>query len=76
MDAYLKEIGEICAIQKKSIFHIARFTFGTTVTLGNGVPIETVSKMLGHKSLEQTQHYTKVLDQKVSNDMQSFNNKS
>lgn len=75
MNAYLKEIGDICGIQKKITFHMARFTFGTTVTLGNGVPIETVSKMLGHKSLEQTQHYAKVLDQKVSQDMQSLHNK-
>lgn len=49
--------------------HIARHTFATTVTLANGVPIESVSKMLGHNSIRTTQIYAKVLDLKVSNDM-------
>ncbi|WP_104809945.1 response regulator [Polaribacter filamentus] len=56
-------------------FHLARHTFATTVTLTNGVPIESVSKMLGHKSLKTTQHYAKVLDRKVSEDMQALKNK-
>ncbi len=50
-------------------FHIPRHTFATTITLSNGVPIESVSKMLGHSSLKQTQHYAKILDLKVSADM-------
>lgn len=69
MNAYLKEIADICGIQIKLTFHIARHTFATTVTLSKGVPLETVSKMLGHKSLRQTQHYAKILDIKVSQDM-------
>ncbi|HEV7379727.1 MAG TPA: site-specific integrase [Dyadobacter sp.] len=69
MNAYLKELADICGISKKLTFHIARHTFATTVTLSNGVPIETVSKMLGHKSLKQTQHYAKIVDTKVSEDM-------
>ncbi len=69
MNAYLKEIGTLCKINKELTFHIARHTFATTVTLTNGVPIESVSKMLGHKSLRTTQHYAKVLDKKVSEDM-------
>lgn len=69
MNAYLKEIADICRIEKNLTFHIARHTFATTVTLSNKVPIETVSKMLGHKSIRTTQHYSKVLDQKVSEDM-------
>ncbi|MGC3978435.1 MAG: tyrosine-type recombinase/integrase [Paludibacteraceae bacterium] len=55
--------------------HIARHTFATTVTLSNGVPIESVSKMLGHKNLKTTQHYAKILDLKVSNDMQILKEK-
>jgi integrase len=70
MNAYLKEIADVCGIDKPLTFHIARHTFATTITLGNGVPIETVSKMLGHKSLKQTQHYAKILDTKISQDMQ------
>ena len=69
MNAYLKEVGDICGIAKSLTFHTARHTFATTVTLTNGVPLETVSKMLGHRSLRQTQHYAKVVDLKVSKDM-------
>lgn len=70
MNAYLKEIAAICEIEKELTFHIARHTFATTVTLTNGVPIESVSKMLGHKNIKTTQHYAKILDKKVSEDMQ------
>lgn len=70
MNAYLKEIATICGINKELTFHIARHTFATTVTLSNGVPIETVSKMLGHSNLKTTQHYAKILDKKISEDMQ------
>jgi site-specific recombinase XerD len=69
MNAYLKEIADVCGINKNLTFHIARHTFATTVTLNNGVPIESVSKMLGHKNLRTTQHYAKILDKKVSEDM-------
>ncbi|HEX6893052.1 MAG TPA: tyrosine-type recombinase/integrase [Chryseolinea sp.] len=69
MNEYLKEISDRCEIKKKMTFHTARHTFATTVTLTNGVPIETVSKMLGHKTLRTTQQYAKILDQKVSDDM-------
>jgi site-specific recombinase XerD len=75
MNAYLKEIASVCEIEKKLTFHIARHTFATTVTLTNGVPIESVSKMLGHKNLRTTQHYAKVLDRKVSEDMKILKDK-
>ena len=69
MNAYLKELADICEITKLLTFHVARHTFATTVTLTNGVPIESVSKMLGHKSIKTTQIYAKVVETKVSNDM-------
>jgi integrase len=69
MNAYLKEIADLIGVQKQFTFHCARHTFATTVTLTNGVPIESVSKMLGHKNLKTTQHYAKILDKKVSEDM-------
>jgi site-specific recombinase XerD len=69
MNDYLKEIAAVCEIEKNITFHIARHSFATTVTLQNDVPIESVSKMLGHKSIRTTQHYAKVLDKKVGNDM-------
>jgi len=74
-NSYLKEIADACGINKELTFHIARHTFATTVTLSNGVPIESVSKMLGHKNLKTTQHYAKILDLKVSNDMQILKEK-
>lgn len=69
MNEYLKEIAELCGIEKKLTSHIARHTFATTVTLLNGVPIESVSKMLGHTNIRTTQHYAKILDMKLSEDM-------
>jgi site-specific recombinase XerD len=69
-NAYLKEIATICGIKKKITSHIARHTFATTITLTNGVPIETVSAMLGHSSIKTTQIYAKVVEKKVSEDMQ------
>ncbi|MEO6849981.1 MAG: site-specific integrase, partial [Mucilaginibacter sp.] len=69
MNAYLKEIADLCGVKTELTFHIARHTFATTVTLNNGVPIESVSKMLGHASIKQTQHYAKTQDYKVSKDM-------
>ncbi|MCF6132730.1 site-specific integrase [Flavobacterium wongokense] len=75
MNSYLKEIADVCGINKELTFHIARHTFATTVTLSNGVPMESVSKMLGHRSLKSTQIYARVLDIKVSRDMQNLKNK-
>jgi len=74
-NAYLKEIADLCGINKNLTTHLARHTFATTITLSNGVPIESVSKMLGHKSLRTTQHYAKILDRKVSDDMSILKSK-
>ena len=68
-NSYLKEIAYLCEIDKNLTYHLARHTFATTVTLSNGVPIESVSKMLGHTSLRTTQIYAKVVEQKLSDDM-------
>jgi integrase/recombinase XerD len=75
VNSYLKEIGDLCGINKEITFHVARHTFATTITLSNGVPIDTVSKMLGHKKLQTTQIYAKVLDTKVSEDMEKLRSK-
>jgi site-specific recombinase XerD len=75
MNSYLKEIADVCGIKKDLTFHIAQHTSATTVTLTNGVPIESVSKMLGHKNIRTTQHYAKILDKKVSEDMMVLRNK-
>jgi site-specific recombinase XerD len=72
LNSYLKEIADLCGINKNLTFHLARHTFATTVTLLNGVPIETVSKMLGHTKIVTTQIYARVIEQKVSEDMKSL----
>lgn len=72
MNAYLKEIGDLASITKVLTTHIARHTFATTVTLENDVPLETVSKMLGHTKLTTTQIYAKMKDKKVNRDMHAL----
>lgn len=69
LNSYLKEIADVCGIKKNLTFHMARHTFATTITLSNGVPMETVSKLLGHTKLATTQIYAKVIDKKLSDDM-------
>lgn len=71
-NSYLKEIMELCGIDKHISFHAARHTFATTVTLSNGVPIETVSKLLGHTKLSTTQIYARVLETKIHEDMKQL----
>ncbi len=75
VNSYLKEIAVLCSIKKNVTFHLARHTFATTVALTNGVPIETVSKILGHKKLSTTQIYAKVIERKVSDDMELLQQK-
>lgn len=74
-NAYLKEIADVCGINKNLTTHLARHTFATTVTLSNGVSIATVSKMLGHRSLKTTQIYAKVLDSKIADEMERLKEK-
>lgn len=71
MNAYLKEIGTLCGIDKDLTFHIARHTFAT-LTLSKGVSIESVSKMLGHTNIKATQIYARITDAKISHDMDAF----
>lgn len=74
-NGYLKEVADLCGINKNLTTHTARHTFATTVTLANGVPLETVSAMLGHKSIRTTQIYAKIVASKVSGDMKVLKNK-
>lgn len=75
LNSYLKEIADLCEVPKNLTFHLARHTFATTITLTNGVPIETVSKLLGHSSIRTTQIYAKVVEKKVSDDMEILRQK-
>lgn len=75
MNSYLKEIGDLCGIEKNLTFHLARHTFATTTTLSKGVPIETVSKMLGHTNIQTTQIYARITNEKISRDMQALSGK-
>jgi site-specific recombinase XerD len=75
MNRSLKLIAEICGIKKHLTFHLARHTFATTVTLMNGVPIETISKMLGHTKLSTTMIYTRISQSKIGMDMELLQNK-
>ncbi len=75
MNSYLKEIGDLCSIKKNLTFHLARHTFATTVTLEKGVPIETVSKMLGHTNIKTTQIYARITTDKIEREMLKLSNK-
>ncbi len=72
LNVFLKEVANFAGIQKNLTFHMARHTFATTVTLSNGVPIETVSKLLGHTKIATTQIYARVLENKISSDMNAL----
>jgi integrase len=72
VNAYLKELADICGIETKITFHIARHTFASTVTLDNGIPIDSVSKMLGHRSIKTTQIYARVSCKKISDDTEKL----
>ena len=73
LNLYLKEIGKICNINRPLVFHAGRHTYATEITLSHGVPLETVSKMLGHSQIETTQIYAKVTDDKIDADTKALN---
>jgi site-specific recombinase XerD len=75
LNSYLSEIAELCEIDKHITMHIARHTFASTITLANNIPIETVSKMLGHTDIKTTQLYAKVIDTKIAEDMKMLEKK-
>ena len=70
MNAYIKEISDLCGIKKNLSTHCARYTYATSVCLANGVSMENVAKMLGHSNISMTKRYARVLDQSILNDMQ------
>ena len=75
MNRYLKCLAQLCDIDCQLVFHAGRHTYATEITLGHGVPLETVSKMLGHARIETTQIYAKVTDDKINADTQILNKK-
>ncbi len=76
LNAYLKEVADLCGIEKNLTFHVARHTFATTVTLQNGVSIESVSRMMGHTNIKTTQHYARIVDKKIAQDMLAMSRKT
>ena len=68
INAALKTIAALCGIDRKLTFHMARHTYATQITLAHGVPIETVSRMLGHSRIDTTQIYAEVTDGKIETD--------
>ncbi|MFT7592195.1 MAG: site-specific recombinase XerD [bacterium] len=76
LNSYLKEVADLSGIEKNLTFHVARHTFATTVTLQNGVSIESVSRMLGHSNIKSTQHYARIVDKKVAEEMMAMTTKT
>lgn len=75
MNAYLKEVADLCGINKNLTTHCARHTFATTVTLANHISMESVSKMLGHSSLNMTRRYARILDTTIAQEMNALGDK-
>ena len=75
MNLYLKEIADLCGINKNLTWYVARHTFATTIALANNVPLEVVSAIMGHKRITQTQHYAKIQDVAVKHQMKILSNK-
>jgi len=75
MNAYLKEIADLCGINKPFTTHYARHTFATTVTIANNMSLESVSKMLGHRSIKMTLRFSRIVDKLLREDMQKLEGK-
>lgn len=74
-NAILKKIGKQCGIKTRLTYHVSRHTFGTLLTISQGVPIETVSRMMGHTNIKTTQIYAKITKEKISQDMEALSHK-
>jgi integrase len=72
MNAYLKEVADLCGIEKNLTWYVGRHTFATTVALANNIPMEVISQIMGHKRITQTQHYAKLSDSSVKHHMKSL----
>ena len=68
----LKEIAKLCGIERNLTYHMARHTYATQTCISQGVPIETLSKLMGHSSIQTTQIYAKITNQKVNEDMKKL----
>jgi integrase len=75
MNAYLKEIADLCGIKKNLTWYVGRHTFATTVALANKIPLEVISQIMGHKRVTQTQHYAKLMDGSVKSHMKKIHDK-
>ncbi|MFS2715779.1 site-specific integrase [Bacteroides uniformis] len=75
LNSQLKKIAELCGIERRLVFHAGRHTYATEITLSQGVPLETVSKMLGHSRISTTQIYAKVTDEKIDTDTRNLDTK-
>lgn len=75
MNAYLKEIADLCGIKKNLTWYVGRHTFATTVALANKVPLEVISQIMGHKRVTQTQHYAKLMDGSVKAHVKNLHDK-
>lgn len=68
----LKKITKICGIERNITFHMARHSYASLITLSQGVPMETVSRMLGHRDLRATRIYAEVSNDKINSDMRKL----
>lgn len=75
MNSYLKELADLCDIKKTLTTHVARYTFASVIALANKVSLSNVAKMLGHSSTRMTQHYAKVMDHTILEDMKNVQQK-